>query len=228
MTMQSRCRAGALAALVLVALVAVPAAGVAHADVLDDTTPPTTPTNLRVVELSFNEVTLAWDASTDDSGWLMYETEVVASGNAHRFGVVEPTRTYPLLVQGLTYTATVWAVDGARNLSDPVTIQFTTPVDSEPPSTPTDLRFEMRAGFPRGVITWDAAVDNSDSITYDLFVESAFGSGPVAHPTDLQVSVGDLLDSHVIQPGIPYTFSVEARDVAGNLSPRSAPLTLTF
>jgi chitinase len=218
----------AVVAFILAAWLVGPTGGVAAGPLPPDTTPPTTPTNLRVVDLSFNEVKLAWDAATDDSGGLTYETELNAlPDDLQRWGALETTRTYTV-EQGLTYTASVWAVDGAHNMSAPATIQFTTPVDAEPPSVPTNLRFEVRQGFPRGVIAWDASVDNSSSITYDVYREIGSGLGPLAHPRGLFVSVGDLLDRLVIEPGQTYTFVVQARDVANNVSPLSAPLTMTF
>lgn len=228
MTMPSRCRAFAVAALALLALVATPAAVVASA--ADDITPPTAPTNLRVVNLGFNEVTLAWDPSTDDSeSLLIYETEVVAPTSAQHWATLEPTRRYTLLKQGLTYTATVTALDGAHNRSAPVTIQFTTPVDTVTPSVPTNLRFEEREGEPSGVITWDASVDNdAGSLVYDLWLQTPSSAGPIAHPRATSVAVDDLLASHVIIPGETYTLTVQARDAAHNVSAFSAPLTRTF
>jgi hypothetical protein len=231
MTMRSTRGALAGAVLALVALVASPLAGVAHADPPPDTTPPTAPTNLRVVDMAFNEATLAWDASTDDSGPVQgYETEVVAPGSAQYWAVQGTSRTWTLLVQGLTYTATITALDGARNRSEPATIQFTMPVDTEAPTTPTNLHVEPpREGFPEGVLAWDASTDNSPTIIYDVWVQTPSGhAGPVCHPRSPQCSIRSIKDNLVPVPGQPYIFTVRARDVAGNMSPFSAPLTLTF
>ena len=59
--------AGAALALVL-ALVVVGSVAAATRD----RTPPTTPTNLRYTSLSQTSVTLAWNASTDNSGSVTY------------------------------------------------------------------------------------------------------------------------------------------------------------
>jgi chitinase len=228
MTMRSRCCALVVAPLALVALVAAPAVGLPGAPV--DTTPPTAPTNLRVVDLGFNEATLAWNPSTDDSGSsVIYETEVVAPTDAQHWATLEPTRRYTLLRQGLTYVATVTALDGAHNRSEPATIRFTTPVDTVAPSVPTNLRFEERAGEPAGVIAWDPSVDNdAGSLVYDLWLQTPLSNGPVAHPRETSFSVDNLIARTLIIPGETYTLTVQARDAAGNVSRFSAPLTRTF
>ena len=43
-----------------------------------DRTPPTTPTNLHVTATTANSVTLAWDASTDNSGNFSYRVHLVS------------------------------------------------------------------------------------------------------------------------------------------------------
>ena len=61
--------AGAALALVLALVVAGPvAAGKKPPPTTGDKTPPTAPTNLRVTSLGQTSVTLAWNASTDNSG----------------------------------------------------------------------------------------------------------------------------------------------------------------
>ena len=233
-----RSRRLGLVALVPAALVPaasmVGAAGMAAADPSPpDTTPPTVPTNLLVVDLSFNEVTLAWDASDDDSGSanVDYETELDARpDDLQRWAVLDGTaRRYTLLHQGLTYTASIIAIDGAGNRSAPATLRFTTPVDTHPPSTPTNLRFEPRAGFSDGVLAWDASVDDDRAITYDLYVKDQDGVTVAArHPTNLFVDVSSLLSINMLERGVPYTVVVRARDTAHNVSPDSEALTVTF
>lgn len=55
-----------------------------------DVTPPTAPTNLRVVSRTANGVQLAWDPSTDDSGRLFYTIFFHGSGVYYELGD-EPT-----------------------------------------------------------------------------------------------------------------------------------------
>jgi 3-hydroxy-3-methylglutaryl CoA synthase len=57
---------GSCAALVAVALMAPSAAAGPRPP--RDTTPPSVPTGLRVVSVTEDSITLAWNASTDNSG----------------------------------------------------------------------------------------------------------------------------------------------------------------
>ena len=72
---------GAAVALGLALAVAGPiAAGKKPPPPSGDKTPPTAPTNLRVTSLSHKSVTLAWNASTDNSGSVTYSVNKAAAG----------------------------------------------------------------------------------------------------------------------------------------------------
>jgi hypothetical protein len=209
----------AIASAVLGALL-VPGAALAAAP---DTTAPTTPADLRVQNLSFTEATLAWSPSSDNSGWTMYTVEIKAPGDLQRYGATESRRTFTALTQGRTYTASVLAVDSARNESAAVSIQFTTPVDTQAPGAPTDLQVSGPGGASN-VITWDASADNSDRLVYTVFAESQ----PVYRTTELSVGVIDLVNTCVLAPGSTHQLTIQTRDVGSNLSPHSAPVTVTL
>src|SRR5829696_5744531 len=80
-----------------------------------DKTPPTTPTNLRVTSLGQTSVTLAWDASTDNSGSVTYSVNKDGQG----FTVPQGQTTYTIdwLSPGLTYNFYVTATDKSLNES---------------------------------------------------------------------------------------------------------------
>jgi hypothetical protein len=191
----------------------------------NDVTPPTAPSGLRVRDLSFTTATLEWSPSTDDSGWLLYETEVSASGDLQRFAAFEPSKRYERLRQGATYTATVVAVDGAHNRSAPVSIRFTTPVDTAPPTTPTNLRAVTRNGVLEA-FEWDASTDNTGQILYTLASE---GGLPWRYnSTGTRVTAREILDTCAISPGSTHTVTVMARDASNLTSGKSRPITVTF
>jgi hypothetical protein len=193
--------------------------GVAAADTLA----PSAPANLRIQNLSFTSVTLAWSPSTDDSGWVMYEVQASAqSRSLLRFGSTGPSKTIGGLTPGLTYTASVVAVDGSRNTSAPVSILFTTPVDSTPPTTPSFLRAVTANGVVDS-ISWGASSDSS-AVQYVLRSSGnrIFGTSKTS------VTVSELLDLCVVAPGSTHTLTVEALDVHNNVSGRSGPVTVTF
>ncbi|HEX2291335.1 MAG TPA: fibronectin type III domain-containing protein [Pseudonocardiaceae bacterium] len=198
------------------------APGVAAAQA--DTQPPSAPTQLRVQDVSFTSATFTWSPSTDASGWVMYEVEASALPRSlQRFGSTEPRKTVTGLVPGLTYTASVVAVDGAGNRSAPASTQFTTPVDATPPTTPTNLRAVTVDGT-LDTIVWNAATDRS-ALRY--VVRS---SGNWLYGTrSTSVTTFDLLYIVcVVPPGSTHTLTVEAMDEHLNVSARSNPLTVTF
>jgi hypothetical protein len=96
---------GAAVALVLALAVAGPvAAGKKPPTTTGDKTPPTTPTNLRITNLSHKSVTLAWDASTDNSGSFSYSVNKDGQG----FTVPQTQTSYTIdwLSAGRTYSST--------------------------------------------------------------------------------------------------------------------------
>jgi hypothetical protein len=203
--------------MAVVGTVLVP--GVAAAD----TQAPSAPTGLRVQNLSFTSATLAWSPSADDSGWVMYEVEASAqSRSLLRFGSTGSSKTVTGLRPGLTYTASVVAVDGSRNRSAPVSILFTTPVDSAPPTTPSFLRTATANGVVAS-ISWGASSDSS-AVRYVLRSSGnrIFGTSKTS------VTVSELLDLCVVVPGSTHTLTVEALDAHNNVSGRSSPVTVTF
>jgi chitodextrinase len=84
-----------------------------------DATPPTAPTNLRVTAKTSSNVTLAWDASTDNFGVAKYVIEMKQSGG--QFQVAGESTTNSFTKSGLaastTYIFRVKAVDVAGNES---------------------------------------------------------------------------------------------------------------
>src|SRR5262245_54827732 len=79
-----------------------------------DTTPPSTPKNLRVTSSSSSEIDLAWDASTDDVGVTAY---IVVRDGARLARVTAPATTYDdvSVNADTTYTYRVRARDAAGN-----------------------------------------------------------------------------------------------------------------
>ena len=95
--------------LILSLVAAIPASAA-------DTTPPSTPKNLRVTSSSSSEIEIAWDASTDDVGVTRY---IVVRDGAQLAKVAAPTTTYgdTSVTPNTTYTYRVRARDAAGNRS---------------------------------------------------------------------------------------------------------------
>src|SRR5262249_20462766 len=101
------CRALALALTVLAVLPAAASGAV-------DRTKPTTPTNVRVTGTTSNSVTLAWGASTDNSGSVSY---VVHEAGGLQRAASATTLSFTGLTAGRTYRFNVYAVDPSGNRS---------------------------------------------------------------------------------------------------------------
>lgn len=207
---------GLLLALPLVVLAPAPA------QAAGDTTPPTTPANLRVDALSYTWVTLAWNASTDNSGAPMYEARIdsIPLSSVRTF---ETRQGFGGLDAGVRYTASVWAVDLAGNRSAAVSVTFTTlPRTQPPPAAPANLR----PVFVNGVlhsIAWDAT-PYSTPVSYQLFS----GANSVFATWGTSVTTFELLNYACLDPGSTHTFTVQAIAEHNYLSEHSAPLTVTL
>lgn len=209
---------GAAVALVLASAVAGPVAAGKKPPPTGDRTPPTAPTNLRVTSLSHKSVTLAWDASTDNSGSVTYSLNKDGQG----FTVPQGQTRYTIdwLSPGRTYTFYVVARDNALNQSPRSnTVTVTTPPDTTPPSTPA-LTGSVR-GPSQVSLTWTRSTDDlAESVGYRIFADGVQVTEHVNWYTETQVVLRHLT------PSTTYRFTVQARDSSGNTATSTA-VTLT-
>jgi chitodextrinase len=173
-----------------------------------DTTPPTSPSNVRVLATSPSTVTISFTGSTDNVGLQWYVARV---GNRQ-----QPTTSPSLteiggLVSNTTYSLTVVAVDRAGNVSAPSQpVSFTTPGWA----APSGLRVTSAGGGSVG-LAWNRSTDMDPYrfLVYDN------GRAEVATKGE-QVTVRDL-------GGGSHTFTVRAMHSSGDVSPASASVTVT-
>ena len=151
--------AGTALVLVLALAVAGPvAAGKKPPPPTGDKTPPTTPTNLRATSLGQTSVTLAWDASTDNSGRFTYS--VNKDGQSFTVPQGQTSYTIDWLSAGRTYTFYVTAVDNSLNTSGKSNIlTVTTLADTAAPPAPT-LSGHVR-GPSQVRLTWNRVEDDT-------------------------------------------------------------------
>ena len=179
-----------------------------------DTTPPSTPTNVRVVGVTEETITIAWNASTDNSGRLH---AYIAGGIYHPPD--STTKTFTGLVPNTTRTYRVQAMDPSGNLSalsEPVTA--TTSRDTTAPTTPTGLRV-TGTGISTVSLAWDRAFDRW-SFRYEVLMDGQMLAS-VAHPFTGTPST----TLRKIPPG-HHVFTVRARDFSGNVSGESSAVTV--
>src|SRR5712692_9133527 len=177
-----------------------------------DTTPPSMPTGLTAAAAGSTGANLSWSASTDNVG--------VTSYIVRRNGVQVATPTTTTYADaGLfvgTYSYTVAARDAAGNLSpDSVSVSVTI-ADTTPPSTPTGLTAAV-AGSTGANLSWSASHDNV-AVTGYLVRRNGV---KVATPSSATYADAG------VSAATTYSYTVAARDAAGNLSPDSASVSVT-
>lgn len=91
--------------------------------------------------------------------------------------------------------------------------------DTTPPSTPTGLAVSGTPTTSSVALTWAASTDNVGVTGYEVFQNG--GATPVATPAGTSATIGGLA------AGTSYSFTVKARDAAGNRSAASAAVSAT-
>jgi chitodextrinase len=169
-----------------------------------DRTPPTTPTNLRITAAGPDSISLAWDASKDNSSNWWY----IVQGCGGMIRVDPPKTTFSnRLGPGRTYSCSVYAVDAAGNRSGTSNvITHTTPADTTSPTAPT---ITSNGVWPTRVsVSWTPSTDNTSQVWYTLLVNgSPYGFDLIGFRG---VTVLDLA------PATTHTFKVTVRDQFGN------------
>jgi chitodextrinase len=182
----------------------------------EDRTPPTVPTNVRVVAVTEDTITISWNASTDNSG----KIHAYIAGGIYHPGD-STTKTFTGLVPNWTQTYRVQAMDPSGNVSElsaPVT--GTTAPDVTAPTTPTNLRV-TGTGISTVSLAWDRSSDRW-SFSYEVLMDGQ-AAGAAQHPF-----VGTPSTTlRTIPPGT-HTFQVRTRDSTGNVSGLSNAVTVTL
>lgn len=182
-----------------------------------DNTAPTAPTNLAASGTTQSTTNLSWTASTDNVAVTGYDVYQGAT-------VIGTTASTTYNVTGLTpstaYTFSVRAKDAAGNLStasNTVNVTTTAPVvDTTAPSAPTNLAASGTTSSSTN-LSWTASTDNVAVTGYDVY-QGATVIGTTASTT---YNVTGLSASTA------YTFSVKAKDAAGNVSTASNTVNVT-
>ena len=180
-----------------------------------DTQAPTVPTNLAASGTTATTTNLTWTASTDNVGVTGYD---VYRGVT----LIATVATTSYAVTGLTastaYTFSVYARDAAGNVSassNVVNVTTLTP-DTQAPSAPTNLAASGTTATTTN-LTWTASTDNVGVTGYDVYR----GVTLIANVATTSYAVTGLTASTA------YTFSVNARDAAGNVSASSNVVNVT-
>tara|TARA_R110000850_G_scaffold271031_2_gene404882 strand:+ start:280215 stop:283850 length:3636 start_codon:yes stop_codon:yes gene_type:complete len=181
-----------------------------------DTQAPTAPTNLTASNITQTTVDLSWNASTDNVGVTGYDVYQGAS----LLGTVTGTSAS---VTGLTastsYSFSVRAKDAAGNISassNTVNVTTLSPPDTQAPTAPTNLT-ASNVTQTTVDLSWNASTDNVGVTGYDVYQ----GASLLGTVTGTSATVTGLTAN------TPYSFSVRAKDAAGNISASSNTVNVT-
>lgn len=179
--------------------------------------PPSQPGNLTA-SVDGSELTLSWEASTDDEAVQGYN---VYQNDQYLTTVLQPEYQGSIDASA-TFNWYVVAFDIRQNFSEQSTrLRYpdTGPVDTTiPPSTPTDLTGQTNTGTNdqlNTTVSWQASTDDQQVAGYNVYLNGQY-----------QTTVFDTAYETTINSSGFTDFSVVAFDFDGNFSSTSATLTL--
>jgi YVTN family beta-propeller protein len=185
-----------------------------------DTTVPSRPPNV-VASASSGYPTLKWSASTDNvgvAGYIIYRsTNGTQGAEVGRTSASVRQWTDANFQEKVKYTYSLKAFDAAGNLSPLSALRIV--AASQAPTTPS-LSLGLSSGKPQ--LNWTASTDNVGVAGYIVYRSTTGGTGSEIGRTTSR----SFRDATAVARK-KYTYNVRAYDAAGNLSARSARLTIT-
>ena len=197
---------------------------------------PTAPTNLTASSITSTSCILSWTASTDNVGVTEYDIYNVAT----KIGSTIGERTFEVtgLIPNTAYNFAVVAKDAVGNASEAssalsvttstgaeittnsaveVTTGVAVTVDMQAPTAPTNLTASSITSTSY-ILSWTASTDNVGVTKYDIY-NVATKIGSTTGETTFEVTG--------LTPNTSYSFTVIAKDAAGNTSLPSSILAVT-
>ncbi|WP_083958498.1 cellulose binding domain-containing protein [Herbidospora mongoliensis] len=227
-------------ALIAGVLLAIGTTPPAHAA---DTTPPTRPSGVTSCPppgMQGGLVGICWQPSSDYGGSVAgYDVyQLTATGFVKAASPTSSPTVITGLVRGRAYSFYLVARDLSGNVSGPspfITLVATTGLaptptptptlsgDTEPPSRPQNLRDQCVFDFPGTAFCWDRSTDNVAVTGYDVYREAAAGGW-------IKVGSTGALNTFFVETGMvtgqSYTYTVVAKDAAGNVSAPATPASI--
>ncbi|WP_397334316.1 fibronectin type III domain-containing protein [Paenibacillus glycanilyticus] len=183
-----------------------------------DTTAPTAPTGLTSPSKTATTVNLSWTASTDNVGVTGYD---IYQGAA-LIGSTTGATTYQAtgLTANTAYSFTVKAKDAAGNVSSAssaLNVTTNAAADTTAPTAPMGLTSPSKTATTVN-LSWTASTDNVGVTGYDIYQGAAL-IGSTTGATTYQATG--------LTANTAYSFTVKAKDAAGNVSAASTALNVT-
>lgn len=184
-----------------------------------DRRPPTKPGNLRATAKTLTSVSMAWNASTDNSGGFTYRVRLWGDPTVVTLPQTQTSYTWTGLRPGVQHYFFVEAVDGSGNKATSDLLVVTTPRDTTPPSAPGNVRVD-NVTASQVSLSWDASTDDSGPVDlYQVSVSPVAGNVVPTGATSATVTG--------LAPSTTYSFTVRARDAGWNFSAPSSAVTAT-
>ncbi|MDA8686255.1 fibronectin type III domain-containing protein, partial [Robiginitalea sp.] len=180
-----------------------------------DTEGPTAITDLSASNITVNSAVLSWSDAFDNVGVVNYR--VLRNGTFLANAGTNLTYTVTGLTNGTAYTFTVLAIDAAGNQSLSSNVVNVTTIDTTPPARVSDLAASNITDTSVR-LTWSSVADNLGVTNYQVFRNGVLISN---NGTSTNINVTGLTTA------TNYTFTVVARDAAGNTSTSSNTVNIT-
>lgn len=180
-----------------------------------DTQAPTAPTNLVSSNITETTIDLSWSASTDNVAVTNYE--IYRDGNL--LTTISGTSYQATgLTANTSYSFYIVAKDAAGNSSSASSTVNTTTLtpDTTAPSAPTSLTSSGNTDTSVS-LSWSASTDNVAVNSYDILQ----GNTVIGNTANTSFNVTGLTQN------TSYSFSVKAKDAAGNISNASNVINVT-
>ena len=177
-----------------------------------DITPPSVPSGVTATTLSCTSIRVGWSVSTDDVRVIGYK---IYRNGVYRSARMTTSYTDTSLLPNTTYSYTVLAYDAAGNTSaqsSPPATARTLPLDTQPPSVPTNVQASAQSPYTIKV-TWTAATDNVGVTGYRIYADGI----------QVGTSARTEYTATGLTPGVTYAYTVSAYDATGNASAQSSP-----
>ena len=169
-----------------------------------DTTPPSAPTSLTATEVDVHSIALSWAASSDDVGVAGYR---VYHGGSLLTSTTSPRYVDTGLKPNTSYSYYLRAYDAAGNVSANSATATAKTTDTTAPGAPSGLS-AGEVDVHHVALSWGLSTDDAGVTGYKLYRDDKY----LKTVTTTSYTDGGLA------PNTTYSYTVTARDAAGNAS----------
>jgi chitodextrinase len=169
-----------------------------------DTIAPTAPAAVTAASTSTSAIALGWKPGTDNravTGYRIWRNGALLTTSS----ATATSLTDDGLAPATRYEYTIRAIDGAGNLSGPVTVSATTKAIDTPPTAPGNVTVSVTATTAR--LAWSPASDNVGVAAYRVWHDG----------TVLGTTTSLAWLSSNLTPETRYAWTIRAIDTAGQL-----------